>query len=569
MVILKKVLLLLCCIPFIAALVFAVCYLASDYETLKHWYLSLNGCFYERETWAINFFTPASKLKGNIWSLMGVAISVSGVLYLYCNRQRYTTFKRNKQEPVYYTDWIWYTLIITFSIITCTWSVRLISPSYDEVFSAVNCAEMPAFQIMSYYMLPNNHILFNLINHFAGWNNDKIASGRILSCIAYAATMLCIFYWLRKLINNRLFAFLILLPVALQFTTLGFAGLARGYSLLLFCGWIALMSYAQFINTTENSALRTNTVFNILGFLLIPSYLYFYFAQILFYLVLSLYTRNIRLKYWKHQLMLACIVFLFYMPAFCFSGADSFTRNKNFKPIAPDVFSFIPNLLRASRAFTSYCFSYIGGENNIISCIFFCVPLLLFFSKDKQKKAIALFYFVLWAACILWTCKVRYLPYQRTVAIQFSITMVIVTYTFYWLTEIVASWFKKIRCALILVIFVFPLLIYCQYLSHFDEGNFFYLLYGYNITDRYTTQKGLLRVIPAGSSIACSDESFYLHYLFQENGNNVSHCANGNEDYYIISLDDHRPLPIESNNNYVLFSDKITEYLVYKRKEIK
>ena len=52
-------------------------------------------------------------------------------------------------------------LCLGAAYISWQWGKQLIVPTYDEVFSAQNCAGIHPFQTIAYYMLPNNHIFFN------------------------------------------------------------------------------------------------------------------------------------------------------------------------------------------------------------------------------------------------------------------------------------------------------------------------------------------------------------------------------------------------------------------------
>src|SRR5207247_1577156 len=93
-------------------------------------------------------------------------------------------------------------------------------PAYDEVFSAQNIAGVHPFQAASYYMLPNNHIFFNLLNGtlFHG-ATDKVASGRVLSLLCYLGLITALYCWIKKLTGNYLMTCIVTLVLATQFPT--------------------------------------------------------------------------------------------------------------------------------------------------------------------------------------------------------------------------------------------------------------------------------------------------------------------------------------------------------------
>jgi len=68
-------------------------------------------------------------------------------------------------------DWPWLAGVLMLGAGLWAWGATQVPPAYDEVFSAVYCAGNESLlATWSYYILPNNHVLFNLLNGgLFGW----------------------------------------------------------------------------------------------------------------------------------------------------------------------------------------------------------------------------------------------------------------------------------------------------------------------------------------------------------------------------------------------------------------
>ena len=340
----KKLLYIVALLVLSALFSFCIFYISSDYSRLQHWFLSLNGSFYKKETWTRDFFTPAVKAQGN--SLAGAGIACAALLSGYivvswraCNKRKVFV-----APEISLGAWGWYAGVFALSISLGVWSWCSLAASYDEIFSAVNCTELHPFQTVSYYMLPNNHMYFNFINNVSfRWLGDTVASGRLMSMVAYAGVLLVSFHWFYRLTNNYFYAFIAILPIALQFTVWGMAAQARGYEAQLFCAWVSFITMFRFALTEDNRMLKLNALFNILGFIMVSTYLLFYVAQAIVLLSVMVYNRRFIWQYYKCQMFVILSVFLLYLPAFCFSGIPAFTDNPYVKPGSPDWIAYTIN----------------------------------------------------------------------------------------------------------------------------------------------------------------------------------------------------------------------------------
>jgi hypothetical protein len=71
---------------------------------------------------------------------------------------------------------------------------------------------------------------------------------------------------------------------------------------------------------------------------------------------------------------------------------------------------------------------------------------------------------------------------------------------------------------------------------HFFNTNTQYLkdtLYEYDVNAYYKDKLEWLANIPAGSTVAVSDEDFYSVYVCRKSGYKTTQCPTGNEDFYV------------------------------------
>lgn len=550
---------------FAGIIAFCCFYIYSSRTYLTSWFYSLNDCFYGKSTWTARFFSPATKQHGNLLAATGIAVGI--VLAVYTVRRFRLTRKETKDIVI--KDLGWYAAVTALALTAGLWSWRLMSPAYDEVFSAVNCAELHPFQTLSYYMLPNNHIYFNLINNILfSWLHKPVGTGRLLSLLAYVGTLLTAWHWLRKATNNTIFSFILLLPVAFQFMTWGLAAQARGYEIQLFCAWLSFTTLYSYISGGDRSLLRINTLCCIAGFAMVSTYLHYFIAQALLMTIVMLMRRKADIAFLKYQGFVVAIVFLLYLPAFCFSGIPAFTANRYVSPMYSSWIAFWPDFFNISKYFINCCFSMLFGEDRAPNFILFFLPLVLLLFKKTEQKIIGIFYVCLWLTYILITLNMRHIPFSRNLGIQFSLTMAIVAYTFYLLMHQVAAIVSTVivRRWVLSMLFVTPVLAYTIYLAKTDKRDVAHNIYYNDVNDIFASHSAEASWIPATASIAFSDECFLTYYVFRKDHTNTRRCASGNEDYYVKRKDE--PLPEFYTGKYEKWRDGAEDYEFYKRRAI-
>lgn len=545
-----------------ALICFAIYYLSHSYDELKQWYLSINDCFYRHQYWDTEFFTPQVKAKANITTFIAIPVSIFFIMHI-IRRWRMRLAETGGITTQLRNLWPWYTGIAAGGIILWLIGNNILRPAYDEIFSAINCAALPPFQTIAYYMLPNNHVYFNLVNGLFPVS-DHVFTGKLLSLPAYIGVLWCAFTLFTRLFTHCIWALVAVLPVALQFTVWAFSFQARGYEWQLLCGWVAFITLLQYLRTDDRWLLRVNMIATIIGFALVPTFLYFFQAQLVFVCIIQLSRRQFDWLFWRYQLFSLAGVLLCYVPAISFSGIDAISNNR-YVNSNREWNVFIPHLREALNDYVNYCFGMLGGENNPVNYILIFLPVLLLFSKDKMHRQWALLLILMWTLVIVMSLYMRQRPYNRNMILHYSLTLACVVYMLY----IIASWIAqhlpaRIRWAGLTICFAIPVILYGIHQYRWNTRNIFENLYFNPVNKIYADHEQDIAGIPAGSSISFSDEGFYWLYRCRLKGYDAHRCTTGSEDYYIKRS--YEPFPNGMESNYELLRKGSEDYEIYKRK---
>ena len=550
---------------FLLVILFSIFYLSHGYNHLAGWFTGLNDCFYRKATWTTNFFTLKTREAGNLYCMVSLILSVIGGWYCI---QRFKAVKKNHSSgttlKVPVADIFFGALLPIIGTGLWYWATSLVYPSNDEVFSAVNCAELHPFQTAAYYMLPNNHIFFNLVNNLLfHWSADKVASGRLLSLFCYWGAISLFYRWLISVLPYRWLAFIAAITLALQFPVWGFASQARGYEMILFCGWIAFISIFRYYTYAHKSSLITLALACVAGYFTMPSFLYFHLALMIYAFFSQLHSRKSDLRFWKYQAAMVAVVFMLYLPCLCFSGSGAITGNQ-YVLAHQDNQTFIADSLSLFWNYMDYFFFNFITSGHQVDLVLFLLPItLIFFRKNILARQLGWFYIALWGSVLVLAIPMRLFPFDRTLTGQFSIALAIVLFTVYTLLVALFKKFKAVRLPSLLLTFLLlgmsvnfvikGFLHINHYLCHFPANGWHDLLMNEGV-----------RKIPEGSSVSFSGESFYLYYLCSQKnlGYRASKCRNGNEDFF-INLNE--PFPPGIAEGYTYFN-KVGDFFIYKKK---
>ncbi len=551
---------------FVNVLVFCSFYLLSDYQHLVAWYLNLNNCFYDNEHWSTGFFTPGIKSDGNIYCIIALAIASAGLLYI---SKRIKSW--NKPETLHNTvKWEAGNLLpiitaLIIAVILWFWGNNMVFPAYDEVFSVQNSAELHPFQTISYYVKPNNHLFFNLLNgvifhSFA----DKVATGRIISLLAYYALILSLFFWFKSLVQNRWVALLISITLGLQFPVWGFSFQARGYELYLLAEWGMYISLFAWLRSHGRHWLYVNTICCAIGYFCLPTFLYFHAAQLVFMAICQLLYKKQAASFWKFQLAGIMITYILYLPALCFSGLDAIIHNHYTSPMADkSVIAYAEWIFPDAKIYLARIFSDVHWNNLSFNLVLLLLPLSLLFSKKNEMNFLfGLFFLLMWIVLFIIILVMKALPFERNLIGQFSITLAGVIMVGNWVAGLYARK-GKTNIAKWIIFCTVPLLFAIHFMRT-NKENSKKRLYGYDVNTTYREISEVINYIPQGSTVAISDDVFFCGYILRENGYKLNKCITGNEDY-IIKMD-YEKLSKQIAEKYFLIMTTKRFYEVYRRK---
>ena len=545
----------------LCVLVFCFFYLFSSHDYLARWYYGLNSCFFESDTWDTIIFTKNVKSNGNTYCIIAILITLMALLYMVRERKKNNSTANDAIIRLEIPD-----LLLVFSGIIIGFFFWILGsymarPSYDEVFSAQYVADIHPFQGLSYYMLPNNHLLFNLLNNlFFRHTGSTVFTGRILSLIAYCSFITASFFWFKKLINNRWLAFLTSIVLAAQFQVWGFSFQARGYELYLLCEWGAVISLFSYLRHNDSRWLALQVLCIAGGYLCMPSFLYMHAALLLFMVLYQLVYRKWETAFYKYQLFAIALSFLFYLPTLCFSGIKLITSNNyvasmdSYKTTGAFCSWLFPSFL----PYLGHLFSDAQPSHYPWYLLLFILPLgLLLNRKNKTHFSLGLFYISMWCAFFVIVIAMRRPPFERNLIGHYSITLGSILLMIYWLAGL--PWKMKTRMPQ-LILYTAVLVLF---LVHFIKGNQELIkdtLYEYNVNDTYTVIDKGLSDIPPGSSVGFSKLAFYCYFVCREHGCKVSKCDTGTEAYFVRHTSDEPP----AGDKYTLIKS-FDAYELYKK----
>lgn len=550
---------------FLATISFGIFYLCSGFSHLVSWYFSLNCCFYNSTTWAQKFFTPAIKSDGNMYSAIAIAVSLFGLYYLI----RKCPFI-NTNVPASITvcikplDAVLSLVLVATAFALWLYGFRHAAVGYDEVFSAQNAAGIHPFQAVSYYMLPNNHVFFNLLNDvFFHWANDKVVTGRIISLLAYEGVILALFYWLRRITRNSWFAFFASAVLCFQWLTWGFAYQARGYELYLLAEWGMLISFLAYTQAQRRRWLYINLLCSIVGYFTIPSFLYFHLTQLLFAAVYFIARRKGGAAFWKSQLAIMLLTFLCYVPLLCFSGIDAIIKNGYVSPWKHHEANFWNWMTDYLIRYFNHLFSITKYYGSKKIYWFFLIPSPALFAWRRNKLVFftACFYVLSWVVFFLLTLQMVHVPFERNLIGNYSLTIMACLLMIYWVFGLLPR--NVLGKSLQFLAVAASLAICIHGTIHKYDVLLEDRLYEFPVNEVHAdVQHKLLDSIPKGNTVGFYYEDFYCRYICFENGYVTTNpnCPTGTESYFVKR--DFEPFPSAAKYQLVGHAN---EYEIYKR----
>jgi hypothetical protein len=534
-------------------------YLSHTHQELVNWYKGINAGFYKAETWETEFFTETVKLKGDTWCKMAIGIS----LFWLCVAWMLPSFKL----PAFRYDrktMFEYVVIMALGLLFSAISNWHTLYAFDEVFSAVNFASLPTFQSWSYYILPNNHLFFNMFNHnLFSWSDDLVAGGRIISMTSYILVLLLSWNFLKKWIDQPWMRWIVLISLALQFPVWGFSGQARGYELVLLFSCLSMVCFWGYWMEGKKHLLLPHVVAIVLGMFTLASFLYWMTGLMLASLLMMAGRKKIDWIYVLYMACGMCILFLCYLPFLGFSGLASMTDNQYMKATAATSLEFIPKLFSDGNYYRHlfaewFCFDLLARFPGYILLLLPLVSLAVKWNNKPYRDLMKLYVSML-LAFLLVCIVMKNMPFNRNmIAHGYFVWLVLLL--------VLSTVFKneKIRkgfFALMLVATVFS----TRENYHFMD----YGLYYYNVNDKYKSLDSCAFNMEPSSTVYLDNESFYWWYVlrkkFPEHKLQVisNRAAFKRQDYAIWMETDSSFI---DTSGYKMLSD-CSEFRIYKREK--
>ncbi len=560
----RLVLLLVLSLVCLGIVVFCGFYLLHTHQQLTEWYFRLDSCFYNSADFTRDFFTSKNKTTGNYFCLLALPVAVAALT------QAIQKIARLGQQPIKsyilkipFLQIFFGLLLVTVCTTAWVYGNSLAMPACDEVFSAQTIATTHPFQIASYYMLPNNHILFNLLNSIlVSLFHNGVNSGRLISFACYLFFILTVYVTVTQFFGKIIPAAIIAMALSTQFFIWGFSFQARGYEFYLLCECGMVISLFAWLWGSSKNWLYLNTFCIAAGYFCMPSFLYLHAAQLVFAALYYALFKKKDVTFWKFQIGAVALTFLFYLPLLCFSGYSSVTNNRYvyYMKVYKTDYDFCVWMFKEFKPYPIHIFNDLKTGDfswNIIACLF---PLTMFFSGMRSRYfQLALFYLAMLLTFFGLVIVMHRLPFERNLIGHYAIVMLFALLTLHWLIELLQKIPKKLRAIAFSMVVQLPI-------AHIATTNKNYLqatLYEYDVNTTYNDLKNELNVIPSGSSAGYTVEAFYCRFINGQRGCSSTQCPTGNETYFIKSNPEAFPETLK--NNYML-AFKLRDYEVYKHR---
>gem|GEM_PF-679610 len=546
-------------------------YLLAPYASLRAWYLGLTPDLYRAAAWPRDFFTPQAKARGNALALVALAgLALTGATGWWASRRAAALAKPARpagaRRPVVArADWPWLAGLLALAAGLWAWGTTQVPPAYDEVFSALYGAGSGSlFVAWSYYMLPNNHLLFNLLNgglfgwlHHVAW---LVPTGRVLSGLAYAGTLVVVYRVVAGLSGRRWVGAGLAALASLQFSLWGFGFQARGYALYAQLHWVALAALLRYWRRPQHKALVVNALAVAAGYATVPTFLFYHAAQLLAGAVVQARHRRFDGRFWASQVAAAALAGAFYLPAIAFSGLAALTANPYVRPFQGSLGEFAVKVWPDIKSYAPYAFGEVGlGPWPAYGLALLPLALL----AHRRYWHLGVLYGAWLLAVVGGTLGLRHVIFHRNLLALFSLAVVLAPLA---LGALLGRWHRWAGGvgALAVVALTGP-----GFVRH-NPVQEPAALYYYDLPGGFAASQQRLAQLPAGASLGFSEESFYPYFLYVRAGGQAPHPARrlvAAPGYYLTAPNDALPralqgryLPVDTVGTYRLWRARPASY---------
>lgn len=537
-------------------------YLATPYATLRDWYLHLTPNLYRAASWPADFFTQRVKERGNMLALLALAVLLAGGTCWWASPRRLPKSAAATRRPfLTRADWPWLAGLLLLAAGLWAWGATQVPPAYDEVFSAVyNAGSESLFTTWSYYMLPNNHVLFNLLNAgLFGWLPHAawlVPTGRGLSGLAYLGTLLVVYRLVAGLTARRWVGALLAVLAGLQFSLWGFGFQARGYALYALLHWVALAALLRYWRQPRRGNLVLNALAVAAGYATVPTFLFYHAAQALAGAVVQLRQRCFDGLFWLAQAGALALAGAFYLPAIGFSGLAALAANPYVRPFRGSLGEFVGKAWPDVKSYAPYAFGEIG-MGPWLAYGLALLPLGLL--AHRRYWQLGLLYGCWLLAMLGGTLGLRHVIFHRNLLALFSLAVVLAPLT---AGVLLGRWHRWAGLAGALAIVGITGLGFVWHNPVREP----LALYYYDLTSGFEAVQQRLARLPAGAaSVGFSEESFYPYFLYVRAGGQAAHPARRPAvaaDYYLTAANDGLPPALAGRYQPV---DTVGTYRLWRR----
>lgn len=330
--------------------------------------------------------------------------------------------------------------IVILPIISIVYFAFSLPISYDEAWTYLNFTERGIISSLAYYPAPNNHILHSLLTNLIYY----ILPFAPLLCLRLPTIIISLLLigvsiaFLTKHYNQKV-GILVSGLFPILYMSLYFSYMSRGYALVLL---FFVLSLNFILNIIKNNNQERDwfwfTIFSVLGFFTMPSYLYVFI--IMNTILLIFYKKSILYKQIKSLFFIITAVCILYLPVIIVSGLNSLINNKFVAPISRDI------VISKLPVFFTNALENLFGFNIYISGLIFLISILLI-GKNKDWFHLKLLLIFLTLPPILLVAH-SVIPFSRT----FNYYTFILIYLF---IISIRFYIEKVNIKILLIIILF------------------------------------------------------------------------------------------------------------------
>lgn len=549
-----------------ALAIFCCAYVVSGYGDCVTWYRSLEPCLYRDAEWTAWLFTPATKATGN-WICAGALVTIAalaaGAVRGWTAAQPSSSVETAHAQKTTASFTVPGLFLALAAISLGLWSALRTSPANDEIFSAIYDAAAHPFVALSYYPLPNNHVLFNTLNALLFPSDlDAVWTGRLLSIAAYAVTVCVAGKWFHAVLGRPWAAVGAALVVALQMPLWGFSGQARGYALNALAHWVAFAALHRYGGEPNPRSLRHYALASVVGYATVPTFLYFHTAAAVWMGGRHCLRGKFDTAFWRSHIAGLLGAFLCYVPALCFSGVEAVTGNPYVQPLHTPLVAWITDAMPVFASYDDFMFSGIGQSVVGISSVLAAFPLmLLLVRRDAGARRAGAFVVVAWVCLFAIMVAMRKYPFHRNLIGYFSITAAVAIVAVH---HILCGLARRLRRPVLgpIVFGVFCALLGAR-LTHGALRDTPFMLYFYDSDGYWGRVNTAMDVLPRGAAVSFSDEAFVGRYCWQARGEKVLRCPWQPALYYVATGEDKVLEPSFAARYRLVYDDN--GFLIYRR----